>query len=193
MLRPGPLLPALLFVATLAGCAEDPGRGAVRGSLFVPACGVTSSLDLTCPDAAACDAFSLVADFFAVETFGRRAVIRLQAGGRPLGQSDGFIVDIADTDRLVLGQPVAVGPDGPVRAALSLFDRCPESPQSFLIVGEITFDAFGTGAGDRVAAAFTGLQVFDGRGPADAPLGVLRGDFDFRVLKGSTRQRYVDD
>ncbi|MCA9543936.1 MAG: hypothetical protein KC613_06080 [Myxococcales bacterium] len=191
MPRPAqPLWFALWASLVLAACGAEVGEGSVVGSLLIPLCEGGEAADYVCTPEATCDAFDLGVDFFALETLGERVIIRLQRGGRSLGETDGLVIDIPQRGALTLGTPLPVGPDGPVRVGLAVHGRCPESPQSFRLTGTVVFEAFGTAGGDRVSAAFEALEVHDGR--TDARLGLLRGAFDFRVAKGSTRQRYVD-
>lgn len=192
------------MAAVLTACGVDLGSGSVTGSLLIPQCDGDTPKAYTCADdGPACDAFHLDVDFPSLETFERRAVIRLQHGGRALALSDGLAIEIPDVDQLPLGVPVPVlrrraagspaAAEEGVRVALAVFERCPNTRQSFALEGHVVFSAFGTDSGDRVAGAFDGdgLAVFDGRD--GARLGTLRGTFDFKVARGGTHQRFTDD
>ncbi len=189
-----PALPLLLLLSL--GCAEDRGRGEVVGSLSVPDCERGEDLDEVCgvgtaPEA--CRAFDLGVDFFALERFGEQAVMRMQQGGRPFAKTDGLSIEIRDFRLLRgnLGRRLPVGPDSNIRAALGLFERCPDSTQNFELQGEITFSSFGVDKGDKIAGTLDFLEVRDGRG--DGPgkvLGVLHGDFDFTLRKGPPYQQF---
>jgi hypothetical protein len=150
----------------------------------------------TCSDpaATACAAFEIEVDYLSLETFGDRAVVRLQHGGRPQAQADSLSFDVRDVSavRSQLGEAIALSDDGPVRGALGLFDRCPDSAASLRLDGAVVFEAFGTKAGDRVVGRFDNLVVVDRRDPLAPPLGTLSGSFDFEVVKGTIHQRFVD-
>lgn len=180
---------------TFAGCSDDIGDGRVVGSLIVPDCEegrFVCSGDVPLEE---CSAFDLAVTFFALETTEDAARLTLQHGGQPFGHSDFLIFEIRDVRLLRgrLGQSLPVGPDANIRAGLGLFDRCPETTQSFELQGTITFTAFGVSAAERVAGTIDRLEVRDGRtetGPAGTVLGLLRGDFDFRVQVGPPYQRF---
>lgn len=186
-----------------AGCASDPGTGSVVGSLIIPQCDGSASRSYTCADdTAQCEAFRLDIDFLSMELFGERAVIRLQHGAQPLAESDGLHIDVPRVDAVTLGEPMPLmgrrAPGTPagtadegLRAGLSVGRRCPDNAQSFALVGAVTFQAFGTEVGDRIAGAFGPLRVHDGRDPAAAPLGTIRGTFDFTVRAGGLHQRFA--
>ncbi|MCB9538041.1 MAG: hypothetical protein H6704_17445 [Myxococcales bacterium] len=190
------LLP-IVIVLLCGACAEDRGRGRVVGSLMVPECDGDGALDARCAagvDPLECEAFDLEVDFFAVETFEESAVIRVQRGGLAFAQTNGVLLEIRDVRLLrgELGRPLAVGPERNIRAALGLFDRCPDATQNFELRGEVTFTAFGVGKGDAVQGRIDRLEVRDGRseGPGTV-LGVLHGDFDFTLRRGPPYQQFA--
>jgi hypothetical protein len=85
-----------------------------------------------------------------------------------------------------------VGPDQNIRAALGLFDRCPDSTQSFLVTGTVRFTAFGLKQDDSIAGTIERLEVRDAR-PEQAVgqvLGVLHGDFCFTVRRGPPYEQF---
>jgi hypothetical protein len=127
---------------------------------------------------------------------GDAARLSLQEGGRPFGLVDGLTFQIADVRQLRgrLGQSIPVGPNANVRAALGLFDRCPDTTQNFTLTGAVTFTRFGVERGDRVTGTIDRLEVRDGRptnGSAGPVLGLLRGDFDFILRVGPPYQRFT--
>lgn len=188
----------LIAALGLGACADDAGTGRVVGSLAVPDCASDGALKVECaPDVPTgdCEAFSLGVDFFAAEATGKGGLIRLQRGGRNLSLTDALIFEVRDTRKLrgALNAPQAVGPDQNIRAALGLFDRCPDSTQSFILTGLVTFDAFSLERGDRITGVIERLEVRDGRperGVGEV-LGVLHGEFDFKVLKGPPYQQFT--
>ena len=186
----------LLTATGLVGCAADLGQAEVFGSMTVADCKDGKDAEWTCaaPAAATCDAFEIDADHLSLETFGDRAVVRLQHGGRPLAQADALVFDIREVGAIEaqLGEPIALTDDGPVRGTMALYDRCPDSAASFRLDGAVVFEAFGTGIGDRVAGRFDAVTVVDRRHPDAPPLGTLSGNFDFDVVKGTIHQRFVD-
>lgn len=189
---------ALLALAALAGCTDYIEEGTIQGSLVVPDCEDDEEVRFTCAGDALedCDAFRLDIDFFALDFLGDQATLSLQEGGRPFGQADGLALQIRDVRQLRgrLGQSIPVGPNGNVRAALGLFDRCPDSTQNFALTGTVTFTRFGVDRGDRVTGTIERLEVRDGRAADGRPgpvLGLLRGDFDFILRVGPPYQRFT--
>ncbi len=184
----------LLALAPLTGCGDDEGEGRVVGSLVVPACDDGEDRDYTCEaDVAleACDAFQLTFDFFALDRLDDAVRINLQQGGRPFGLADGLLIQIRDVRQLRgrIGQSLPIGRTTNVRAALGVFDRCPDTTQNFELTGSMTFTRFGVESGDRVSGTLDRLEVRDGR--AGEVLGFLRGDFDFTVRVGPPYQRFT--
>jgi hypothetical protein len=189
-----------ILIVCLAGlalaCSEDRGQGEVLGSLYVADCVDGRALDAVCApdsDPDTCDAFDLGVDFFALETFDDIGRIRMQRGGRPFARTNGLLFEIRDVRLLrgALGQPVAVGPDENLRASLGLFERCPDSTQNFDLTGVVVFDDFGVAKGETVAGQILRLEVRDGRGAPPGPvLGVLHGEFDFRLRRGPPYQQF---
>ncbi len=185
------------LVLMLCACGEDAGRGAIVGTLTVPDCenGQTERFD--CGDdvpADRCEAFDLNADFFALETFERSAVLRIQRGGRAFAQNDGVLLQIRDVRRLRgnLGVSLPVGPEANIRGALGLFETCPDTTQNFELQGEVVFERFGVDKGDEVVGRVLWLEVRDGRGGGPGQvLGLLRGGFDFKLRKGPPHQRFT--
>lgn len=192
------LLATLLTPALLVGCTDYIEEGTLVGSLVVPDCEGGEGARFTCLDTALedCDAFRLDIDFFALDFLGDAARLSLQQGGRPFGLADGLTFQIADVRQLRgrLGQSIPVGPNANVRAALGLFDRCPDTTQNFTLTGAVTFTRFGVERGDRVTGTIDRLEVRDGRptdGSAGPVLGLLRGDFDFILRVGPPYQRFT--
>ena len=189
------ILVTCLAAAALA-CSEDRGQGEVVGSLFVADCSDGRALEALCAasvDPDACRAFDLGVDFFALETFDDIGRIRMQRGGQPFARTDGLLFEIRDVRLLrgELGQPLNVGPDENLRASLGLFERCPDSTQNFDLTGAVVFDDFGVDKGETVAGRILRLEVRDGRGGAPGPvLGVLHGEFDFRLRRGPPYQQF---
>ncbi len=188
----------LLLVAPLGGCGEDRGQGEIVGSLRVPDCRLDEPLEAVCPPSVpleACEAFDLGSNFFALDLVDRMGRMRIQEGGRSFAQTDGVLLEIRDV-RVIrgrLGEPIPVGPDAEVRAALGLFDRCPDSALGFDLRGTVVFDAFGVHKGDAVRGRIERLEVRDARGEEGRPgaiLGLLRGDFDFRLRRGPPYQQF---
>ncbi len=193
-------VPALVVFAFVS-CAVESGSGRVVGSLLIPDCVDGKALDFTCNagDLDQCEAFDLDPDFFALETTGDIAVLRIQKGGQPFARTNGLLFQIRDVRQLRgnLGIPLPVGPDANIRAALGLFELCPGSTQNFELLGTIVFDKFGVDTEDFVRGSFDparappgGLEVRDGRGTGRV-LGRLRGDFDFEVVKGPPHQQFT--
>lgn len=188
---------SFLAALSLLACTDSAGTGRVVGSLAVPDCAEDGALKAECGGDVpfgSCEAFSLGVDFFAAEATGRGGLIRLQRGGRNLSLTDALILEVRDVRQLrgALGTPQAVGPEQNIRAALGLFDRCPDSTQSFELTGLVRFDAFSLERGDRIAGTIERLEVRDGRperGVGEV-LGVLHGDFDFDVRKGPPYQQF---
>lgn len=186
----------LLIASLLFACAEDTGDGRVVGWLTVPDCEGSKALSKTCDgDLSTCEAFDLEVDVFALESSGDLAIIRLQRGGRTFARTDGLILELRDVRQLRgnLNQRQRVGPNEDVRAALGLFDTCPDATLNFELSGEIQFTKFGLARGDVIAGEIISLEVRDGRaeGAADI-LGQLRGDFDFTVRSGPPYQQFVE-
>ncbi len=205
----------LLASVALASCGEDRGRGQVVGSLIIPDCEDGEALRFTCPANVKledCEAFDLDADFFALETLDEIAVLRMQKGGRTFAQTDGLLVQIRDVRLLRgnLGASLPVGPDANIRAALGLFELCPDTTQNFELSGEIVFEKFGIGRGDKVSGTITFLEVREGVGCSDdreetgprcsrdrradahgQVLGRLKGTFDFTVRRGPPHQQFT--
>ncbi len=182
-----------LFGAT--GCGEDAGHAHITGFLTVPGCITAPAGSENCagdagPGAAVCDTFDLGIDFLTLEREGDQVIVRLQHGGEDFANEDGLFLHLADLTlpRGRLGEPIAVGPEEPVRAALALFERCPASPQSFELRGQVTFTEFGVSKGDRVMGNLDELVVRDAR--TGALLGRLHGDFDFTVRRGPPYRRF---
>jgi hypothetical protein len=178
-------------------CSDSAGVGRVVGSLTVPDCSDDGPLSVRCgPDVPgeACDRFDLEVDFFSAESTGKGALVRLQRGGRNLSLTDGLILEVRDVRELRgnLGEPLAVGPDQNIRAALGLFDRCPDSTQSFLVTGTVRFTTFGLSQNDTIAGTIDRLEVRDGRPERGVGqvLGVLHGDFRFTVRKGPPYEQF---
>ena len=190
------LLAAALVLIT-AGCSDSAGTGEVVGSLIVPDCSKDGALRVGCaPDVPSgqCEAFSLGVDFFSAESTGKGALVRLQRGGRNLSLTDGLILEVGDVRALrgTLGAPQAVGPDRNIRAGLGLFDRCPDSTQSFLVTGVVRFNAFGLNQDDTISGVIERLEVRDGRPERGVGqvLGVLHGAFEFTVRKGPPYEQF---
>ncbi len=203
------VIPLLLSLAVLWACEDQAATGWVKGSLFVPSCVDGEPLDETCPmmsaagmaercvgpeDVSQCSAFDLQADFLSLEVFGDdSAKMRIQRGGRDLALTDGLVFEIEDIRRLRggLGDTVTVGPDANIRAAMALFDRCPDGNENFELRGTITFTAFSNRPGDRITGCIDVLEVRDGRGDeAVEVLGYLQGGFDFVYQRGTPYQRF---
>lgn len=197
MIRLALCVAASIFSLCASGCADSAGTGSVVGSLIVPDCTDDEPLRVTCgPDVPSgeCDAFSLGVDFFSAESTGKGALVRLQRGGRNLSLTDGLILEVGDVRALrgTLGELQAVGPDQNIRAGLGLFDRCPDSTQSFLVTGVVRFDSFGLGQDDTISGVIQRLEVRDGRperGVGEV-LGVLHGAFKFTVRKGPPYEQF---
>lgn len=205
----------LVAAFVLVSCGEDRGEGCVVGSLTIPDCEDGEALKFTCADEVEpnmCSAFDLDADFFALETLGEIAVLRMQKGGRTFAQTDGLLVQIRDVRLLRgnLGAVLPVGPGANIRAALGLFELCPDTTQNFELSGEIVFDEFGVEKGDDVKGTIKFLEVREGvrcsnergetaarcnsdrlRGDQGQVLGLLRGAFDFRVRQGPPHQQFT--
>lgn len=186
-----------IWALGLLACSDSAGVGRVVGSITVPDCTNDEPLVRRCgPDVAGedCSRFDLEVDFFAAESTGKGALVRLQRGGRNLSLADGLIIEVRDVRKLrgKLGEPLAVGPDQNIRAALGLFDRCPDSTQSFLVTGVMRFTAFGLAQNDTVAGTIERLEVRDGRPERGVGqvLGVLHGDFRFTVRKGPPYEQF---
>ncbi|MBU0553655.1 hypothetical protein KKF91_04335 [Myxococcota bacterium] len=181
-------LTALSLSLLLGACGEPLSTGQVQGRLLVPDCAEGKPRRYECDpsgDPGSCAAFSLDPDFFSLELSEERAVIRLQRGGRPFGEVDGFLLEIRDIRALrgQLQRPLLLGPEENIRGALGLFEACPDSTQNFTLRGEVRFERFGLSRGDRVKGSLLWIEVRDGRDASQA-LGQLRGDFDFEILRG---------
>ena len=181
--------------SVLTACRSESGNGEVTGFLTVPGCLVAPAGAEACTggetdDPAVCNSFDLDPGFFTLEREGDQAILRLQSGGGDFAQEDGLLLHLADVSlvRGRLGQPMAVGPEEPLRAALALFERCPGATESFELRGSITFEDFGVRKGDRVAGTLNELLVRDGR--TGALLGRLHGNFDFTVRRGPPYRRF---
>jgi len=187
--------PSISLLALLvAACGDPAGTGRLVGSLVVPGCRGGEEARFVCPDDVevdACEAFDLKPSFFALERFENRAIVRIQRGGNAFAKVDALQIHIQDARRLrgTLGQELSVGPDRDIRAALTLFDRCPDTDVSFELRGKIVFDHFGVSKGDRVAARFGELLVRDGR--SGAVLGRLSGELDFTIRHGPPYQQFT--
>jgi hypothetical protein len=180
----------------LTACAQEQGSGALTGFLSVPGCvtppaGVESCSGAPEDPPAVCEHFDLHPNFFTLETAADDAVLRMQYGGEDFAREDGLQLHVRDVRGLPgrLGEPLAVGPEEPVRAALDLFERCPEVTESRELRGTVTFDSFGLHKGDRVVGTIDELIVRDAR--SGALRGRLHGDFDFTVRRGPPYRRFV--
>jgi hypothetical protein len=206
---------ACLLAALALSCGEDRGEGCVVGSLVIPDCEAGETLRFTCADDVPldeCTAFDLDADFFALETLDEIAVLRMQKGGRTFAQTDGLLVQIRDVRLLRgnLGTVLPVGPSANIRAALGLFELCPDTTQNFELSGEIVFEKFGVDKGNDVRGTIKFLEVREGvrcsnerddtgprcnsdrlRGNHGQVLGLLHGRFDFRVRQGPPHQQFT--
>lgn len=195
--RVGTARRALAAALLATACGAETGSGQVGGYLTVPGClGSVSAVSSCAADDAdaapspACAAFDLGVDFFTVDREGDQVLVRFQHGGDDFAHSDGLMLHLADATlpRGRLGVPLPVGPEESVRAALGLFERCAGSDQSFELRGTVTFEAFGTSKGDRVAGSLDELLVRDAR--TGALLGRLTGTFDFTVRRGPPYRRF---
>lgn len=186
---------ALTLMAS--ACTDSAGTGNVVGSLIVPDCSEDGALRVVCSadvPSGECTAFSLGVDFFSAESTGKGALVRLQRGGRNLSLTDGLILEVGDVRALrgTLGEIQAVGPDQNIRASLALFDRCPDSTQSFLVTGVVRFDTFGLNQDNTISGVIQRLEVRDARperGVGEV-LGVLHGAFEFTVRKGPPYEQF---
>lgn len=183
------LLPALMCVVS---CSEDSGSGTVQGSLVIPDCEDGNAADFSCIEPADCTAFDLEPDFFALETTGDTAEIRLQKGGRAFAETDGLLLQIRDVRQLRgnLETRLPVGPSANVRAALGLFELCPDSTQNFELIGDVIFECFGLEFEDRIKGRLEDIEVRDGRGTGRV-LGRISVEFDFTVRKGPPHQQFT--
>ena len=190
-----PFLVLGIWALTLNGCAEVSGKGSVTGWLVVDECGPETALEFRCADNVDddCGAFNLETDFYALEIFDERsAKLRLQKGGADLHLSDGLVLEFQDvrTLRGRLGEPLSVGPEQVIRAALILGSTCPDSTQSLQLTGRLVMTHFGTEVGDRIAGRIEFLEVRDGRENVTNLIGVIRGYFDFRYRRGAPFEQF---
>lgn len=182
-------LVVLLAAGCFAGCGEE-DSGFVQGWLRLPGC-VADDCDTpagSVPTLAACNAFSLRADFFAYDRHADQVFIRVQHRGRHADESDLLVVQIRDLDAIDRGVEVAVGVDSPVRMGLSLAQRCARADTSLELSGRIRFDRLDRHEGGRVEASFEPITVRDAR--AGTVLGELRGAVDMKIRSGGVYQRF---
>ena len=163
----------------LAGCGEDPlnpdpvAEFTVE-TLIVEDCGDLSGLDL-----------NLNVD--GVDPCGDVLFVRLQAGGRPIHESNGVVVQISDLgplqDQIESDGSVEVPlPDPRVRCSLYLHSRCPDSYQP-LVCGVGVFRATRLSLGKRLRFEIE-ADVLDMRTDEVVGSGFFL-DADFAVSKGS--------
>jgi hypothetical protein len=180
-----------LAAVMLIACGAENDRGALEGALQVPGCIESSDDECRRAPTEACAPFELGFGFFAVEVLGERVVVRMQSDGLDVAHIDGLHLAFDDLAALEnsLGETIGLGKDGPGRASLLLFDRCPEANSAMDVTGEVVFTHFGVKKGDRVAGRFTSLVVTDAR--EGEALGALTGAFDFTVRRGPPYQRFA--
>lgn len=185
-----------LVVFCLVSCTQVAGEGSVTGWLTIEECGPSRSLIRRCEaesDNAPCSAFDLSTDFYALELFDERSgKLRLQRGGAALQLTDALVLEFKDIRDLRgrLGEPLPIGQEHSIRAALILGQSCPESTESLTLTGELVMTHFGTEVGDRIAGQIAFIEVRDGRDSLRGLLGVLQGYFDFRYRKGTPFEQF---
>ena len=191
------VLSQVFFVVfCLVSCTQVSGEGSVNGWLTIEDCGPSSSIIRRCAEQnvnETCSAFDLGTDFYALELFDERSgKLRLQRGGAALQLTDALVLEFKDIRDLRgrLGEPLPIGQEQSIRAALILGQSCPESTESLMLTGEIIMTHFGTEVGDRIAGEIAFIEVRDGRDTLNSLLGVLQGYFDFRYRKGSPFEQF---
>ena len=137
----------LLFVLLVAAC-DDPLLPDPVASLSVEALEVENCGTL--------DGWEMTLNTDGVDPCGETLFVRLQAGGRPIHESDGILVEIDDDDLNALREVIAadgevevVLPDPGIRCSLYLHKRCPDSYQP-LVCGAGLFRAERLGPGTRL-------------------------------------------
>ncbi|MBM4371330.1 MAG: hypothetical protein FJ098_06725 [Deltaproteobacteria bacterium] len=168
----------------LAGCDEawlapDPVAELFVESLQVQGCGTLDGLALT-----------LRTD--GVDACSPTAFIRLQEGGRPIGEENGILVELDGLPefRKAIGRTGAVEvtlPDPRVRCSLYLFRRCPGSVQP-LVCGAGSLRAEALDPGGRIRFVLQ-AGVLDARTGAPAGTGLVL-DADFRVSLGTPHRPF---
>mgnify|MGYP001587134770 CR=1 FL=1 len=197
-----------------AGCQVGWGEGWLRGSAFLPQCGIQA--DSTAPAAGA--SLEIPVTFFFGDVHGDRIDIRLQTSGAAVDVTDGLIISLRNRHDVVeaigSGGSVTVsvvaeegplpltGPDLVGRVTLYLNQVCHDTYVDFAHgVGEIVFtsmyarEADGDAANiDRVQGTFTALSFRDERPEmavdGEFPWATFDGAFDFDYTRGRPAQPF---
>ena len=190
----------IFLLSTIFGC-NDEGSGTAVGTFSVADCGIDER------------EINLKIDYFTSSYFENTLVIRLQHTTQNYTFADGLYLEIRDVENTAahLGDPITItlvpsldafkqtGPseesgyetgypatpyNGPARAALYLYDTCPDSNTAFTDgQGTITFDhIYRPGKSKRISGTFS-LEFVDPRtwkSPESyGDHAVISGDFDF--------------
>ena len=178
-----------MFIFT--GCG-DAGVGSLHGDyLVVSDC--RNGMDVEFAP------YEMDGDFFALQTLGNIAFIRMQPGGQLLHRSDALVIQVSDPHFVQSRLNEKIFFDNPkVRATLHILGSCPDSAQSMTAYdgpgeggwGHIIFTHFGVKKGDRIEASL----VFDLRDDRTGELVGLgfKGTFDFTVRVGKPYQPFSD-
>ncbi|MFH1532587.1 MAG: hypothetical protein ABIK09_17825 [Pseudomonadota bacterium] len=173
------LLTTLLLAACDDPLVPDPVADLKVGTLAVDDCGTLDGLDLTL-------------DTDGVDPCGEILFVRLQAGGRPIHESNGVVVEITDLatlrDAIEADGFVEVPlPDPRIRCSLYLHARCPGSYQP-LVCGGGAFLATRLDPSKRLRFQLE-TDVLDMR-TGDVVGTGLTIDADFPVSLGSPHRPY---
>jgi len=172
-------LKRLILIAALLAACDD--------ALVPDQVAELSVENLAVEDCGVLDGFSLSLDTDGVDPCGEVLFVRLQAGGRPIHESDGFLVEVEDLE--TLRSVIAVDgiveiplPDPRVRCSLYLHGRCPGSYQP-LICGAGVLSARRLDPDRRLRFEIE-ADVMDMRTGETAGTGLFL-DADFSVSGGS--------
>lgn len=170
----------------LGACAPDLDLGRLEGELCAQDCPAGAP-------PSGCAVLDWPIEDASLERIGERVQIRLAQSARSLAQADALILDLRAPQAVAqqLGVAIPLSDTGPLRAALTFFERCPDAQPSLGLRGAVRFEAFGTRKGDRVAGSLEGVQIYDRRQPEAPAIGHLEGRFSFQVSYGGRHQAFT--
>lgn len=205
----------LVCLAAVAGCGLGNGTGTLSGQLYLRGC--THNSDYGSLGAPA--AYDMHPSYFVADPVNalasseplhpvNKVSLRVQPSGNRADETDLLYVNVADDSQVAaaLGTPMPVNAASTVRATLTLNNTCPSAEVEPVLVGTMTWQAFGSATavdgiqfGDRLAATFM-FDVVDQRqlaigGLGGVPIdpvagGQISGSFDFIVRQGKAAQAY---